>query len=45
MKEQTFCRRLKQLLTTIEIHPKRDEILRLMAEQVADDTEYIAELG
>ena len=43
MKEHTFSRRFDQLVTLINIHPNRDELLRIMAEQVADDTEYIAE--
>ena len=45
MKEQTFNRRFNQLVTLINIHPNRDELLRLMAEQVTDDTELVAELG
>ena len=45
MKEQTFKRRFNQLVTLINIHPNRDELLRIMAEQVADDTNLIAELG
>ena len=43
MKEQTFNRRFNQLVTLINIHPNRDELLRIMAEQVTDDTEIIAE--
>ena len=43
MKEQTFNRRFNQLVTLIDIHPNRDELLRIMAEQVTDDTEIIAE--
>ena len=43
MKEQTFKRRLNQLVTLINIHPNRDELLRIMAEQVTDDTEIIAD--
>ena len=43
MNEQTFNRRFNQLVTLINIHPKRDELLRIMEEQVADDTEIIAE--
>lgn len=43
MKEQTFNRRFNQLVTLINVHPNRDELLRIMAEQVADDTEIIAE--
>ena len=44
MNEQTFNRRFKQLVTLINIHPNRDELLQLMTEQVTDDTEIIAEL-
>ena len=43
MKEQTFKRRFNQLVTLINIHPNRDELLRIMEEQVTDDTEIIAE--
>ena len=43
MKEQTFKRRFNQLVTLINVHPNRDELLRIMAEQVTDDTEIIAE--
>jgi hypothetical protein len=43
MKEQTFNRRFNQLVTLINVHPNRDELLRIMAEQVTDDTEIIAE--
>ena len=42
MNEQTFNRRFNQLVTLINIHPNRDELLRIMAEQVSDDTEFIA---
>ena len=45
MKEQTFKRRFNQLVTLINIHPNRDELLQIMAEQVTDDTEVIAELS
>ena len=45
MKEQTFKRRFNQLVTLINIHPNRDELLRIMQEQVTDDTEVVAELG
>ena len=45
MKEQTFNHRFNQLVTLINIHPNRDELLRIMAEQVLDDTEVVAELG
>ena len=43
MNEQTFNRRFNQLVTLINVHPNRDELLRIMAEQVTDDTEIIAE--
>ena len=43
MKEHTFNRRFNQLVTLINIHPNRDELLRIMTEQVADDTEFIAD--
>ena len=43
MKEQTFNKRLNQLVTLVNIHPNRDELLSIMAEQVLDDTEIIAE--
>ena len=43
MKEHTFSRRFDQLVTLINIHPNRDELLSIMAEQVADDTELIAD--
>ncbi len=45
MNEQTFNRRLHQLVTLVHSHPKRDELLRIMADQVADDTEIIADLA
>ena len=45
MKEQTFKRRFNQLVTLVNIHPNRDELLRLMNEQVTDDTNLIAELS
>ena len=45
MKEHTFNRRFDQLVTLINIHPNRDELLRIMAEQVTDDTNIIAEIG
>tara|TARA_B000000557_G_C20673705_1_gene399999 strand:- start:539 stop:676 length:138 start_codon:yes stop_codon:yes gene_type:complete len=43
MNEQTFNKRFNQLVTLINVHPNRDELLRIMAEQVTDDTEIIAE--
>ena len=45
MKEQTFKRRFNQLVTLVNIHPNRNELLRLMNEQVTDDTNHIAELS
>ena len=45
MKEQTFNKRFDQLVTLINIHPNRDELLRIIAEQVTDDTNVVAELG
>ncbi len=45
MKEQTFNRRFNQLVTLINIHPNREELLQIMAEQVTDDTELIADIG
>ena len=43
MKEQTFNRRLNQLMLQIYNHSHRDELLRLMAEQVAEDTLLLPE--
>ena len=45
MKEQTFIKRLDQLVTLVNIHPNRDELLRIMVEQVTDDTNVVAEVG
>ena len=45
MNEQTFNRRFNQLVTLVNIHPNRDELLRIMLEQVTDDTDVVAELG
>lgn len=45
MNEQTFNKRLNQLVTLINIHSHKEELLRLMTEQVADDTNSVAELG
>ena len=41
MNEQTFNRRFNQLVTLVDIHPYRDELIQLMAEQVTDDTETL----
>jgi len=38
MTEQTFNRRLNQLIVEIENHNHRDELLQLMKEQLLDDT-------
>jgi len=45
MKVQTYNRRFNQLVTLVDIHPNRDELLRIMEEQVTDDTEIVAEIG
>ena len=45
MNEQTFNHRFNKLVTLINIHPNRDELLQIMLEQVTDDTEVVAELG
>lgn len=45
MNEQTFNRKFNQLVTLVNIHPNRDELLQIMMEQVTDDTEVVAELG
>ena len=45
MNEQTFNRRFNQLVTLINIHPNREELLQIMAEQVTDDTNLVAELS
>ena len=41
MNEQTFEHRLHQLVTLVHMHPYRDELIQLMKEQVADDTETL----
>ena len=43
MNDQTFNRRLQQLVLNLNIHSHRDELLRLMAEQVAEDTYLLPE--
>jgi len=43
MKEQTFNRRLQQLVLQLNIHSHRDELLRIMAEQVVEDTYLLPE--
>lgn len=37
----TTERRLIQLVRDIKVHPHREELLRLMAEQAAEDTYYV----
>ncbi len=43
MNTQTFNKRLYKLFVDVHNHPHRDELLQLMDEQVADDTEIIAD--
>lgn len=38
MSEQTFSRRLQQLIKQVENHPNRDEIIKLAQEQLIDDS-------
>ena len=38
MTEQTFNRRLNQLIAEVESHNYRDEIIKLAQEQLIDDT-------
>ena len=45
MNEQTFNRRFEQLVTLIENHPHRKELLHLMQKQVLDDAKNVAEVG
>ncbi len=45
MNEQTFSRRLYQLVVDVHNHSHRDELLRIMQEQVTDDTNFVAEIG
>ena len=45
MKVQTYNKRFKQLVTLVNNHPNREELLQIMAEQVTDDTEFIADVG
>ena len=41
MNEQTFNKRFTQLCEQIENHSHREELLQIMTEQVADDTEKL----
>ena len=45
MNDQTINRKFNHLVTLVNIHPNRDELLQIMLEQVTDDTEVVAELG
>ena len=45
MNEQTFNKRFNQLVTLVDNHPNRKELLQIMTEQVLDDTDFVAELG
>ena len=38
MNEQTFNRRYKQLVTLVNIHPNKTELLNIMQQQIKDDT-------
>lgn len=38
MSEHTFNRRYKQLVTLINIHPNKTELLNIMQQQLKDDT-------
>lgn len=38
MTEQTFNRRLEQLIKEVMQHPHSEEILKLASDQLADDT-------
>ena len=38
MNEQNFNRKLDQFVTELNNHVHKDELLRIMTEQVADDT-------
>ena len=38
MNEQTFDRRYNQLVTLVNIHPRKLELLNIMQQQIDDDT-------
>lgn len=42
MTEDTFNRRLEQLIKDVMQHPHSEEILKLATEQIADDTVVLA---
>lgn len=37
MNEQTFNRRFNQLVTLVNIHPHKDELLNIMSQQIEED--------
>ena len=41
MNEQNFNRKLDQFVIELNNHAYKDELLRIMTEQVADDTEIV----
>jgi len=43
MTEQTFNRRLNQLIAEVENHNHRDELLKLVEKQLLDDTMEVIE--
>lgn len=40
MTNNTFSRRLQQLIQQVENHPHRDEIIKLAQEQLVDEAEF-----
>ena len=42
MNAHNFTRKLEQFVTELNNHPNKDELLRIMTEQVADDTEIVS---
>jgi hypothetical protein len=41
MTDKTFSRRLQQLISQLENHPHREEILKLASEQLVDDSTVV----
>ncbi len=41
MNEQNYTRKLKQFVIELNNHPYKSELLNIMTEQVADDTEIV----
>ena len=41
MNEQTFNRRFNQLVTLVNIHPHKTELLNIMQQQVVDESVII----